>query len=193
MTGPWERAVTRCVARLTAVYMRRLHRSARGSAPIALLRPLWWAIILSWEHLWHDYAAHSCVVTQQSFFETAQTGIGELLCLMFQRTLGLAKVDDSRSPGNGPSMQTSPLSWYFLGLERSVPAPSPAAASSRPPPSCVGTVNPPIPAPARREAAYINSSRGGGAQSPARARRTLKTGYRGPRGPTTRTDYRTGS
>ncbi len=26
VTGPWERAVTRCVARLTAVYMRRLHR-----------------------------------------------------------------------------------------------------------------------------------------------------------------------
>ena len=26
VTAPWERAVTRCVARLTAVYMRRLHR-----------------------------------------------------------------------------------------------------------------------------------------------------------------------
>ena len=26
VTAPWERAVTRCMARLTAVYMRRLHR-----------------------------------------------------------------------------------------------------------------------------------------------------------------------
>ena len=90
VTGPWERAVTRCVARLTAVYMRRLHRSARGSAPKASLRPLWWAIFLSWEHLWHDYSAHSCVVMQQFFFEAAQTSINELLCVVFQRTLGLA-------------------------------------------------------------------------------------------------------
>ena len=91
-----------------------------------------------------------------------------------------------------------PFNGCFSMEETLAPPPDnnrspPQPRSALRPPSCVGTVNPPIPAPARREGAYINSSRGGGAQSPARARRTLKTGYRGPRGPTTRTDYRTGS